>query len=323
MSTSPIGVGFIGVGAVAQLHRLALDTIPSARLVAVCGPTDQDQERAASWGVRGYRDPMELVADPDVEVVFVLSPLEQHCAHVTLALRAGRPVLVEKPVATTVAEIKQMKMMAEQAGVPCMPAHNYIYDPSLQRARRLIETKDLGRLCMTWIVYAIHHSEHLAARYPDVLHQILPHHLYTLLYLGGAPRRLSATRSRLHYEHLERDDQVALQVELADGSLAHLFASFAFDDLTSQPWTFLVKVVGTGGGVVHNWRDAVGARSIGTHDEAYVAYEESYRNEDEHFLTRCLRGEPPLSTLADAARVQHLIDAAAESIATGKVVDVL
>lgn len=319
---SAIGVGFIGVGAVAELHRRALGAIPGARLVAVCGPTDSDQERAAACDVRAYREPAELVADPEVEVVFVLSPLECHVEHTLLALGAGRPVLVEKPVASSVQEIQMLVAEAKATGLPCMPAHNYIYDPTLGRARRMLEAGELGQPCMTWIVYAIHHSEELASRYPGVLRQILPHHLYTLLYLQGAPRRISAMRSHINSRRLDREDQVALQVEMADGSLAHLFATFAADDPTSQPWTFLVKLLGTRGGFVHSWRDAVSARVLGTHSEAFIAYEESYRAEDEHFLTRCLRGEPPLSTLEDAAAVQQLVEAAAESIATGRTLDV-
>jgi predicted dehydrogenase len=313
---TPVGVGFIGAGAVAELHRRGLERSGAGRLVALCGPSDDDLERARRWGVSGYREAEALVADPRVEAVFVLSPLEWHCRHALLALGAGKPVLVEKPVAGSLDEIARIRDEARRRGLPAVPAHNYVYDPALELAREAIAGGEFGRLCMTWIVYAIAHSEALASRYPGVLRQIVPHHLYTLLYLVGMPRRLVAASSRLHYEELRREDQVALQLEMADGSLAHLFASFAFDDETSQPWTFMVKTVGTGGGFVHTWRDAVADRRLATHGRAYLAYEESYRLEDEHFLRRCLRGEPPRSTLDDAYRVELLIEAAERSCAS-------
>ena len=321
MAGSPIGVGFVGMGAVAEQHRRALDEIPAARLVAGCGPTDQDLQRARAWGLRAYREAGELVADPDVEVVFVLSPMELHCAHAIQALQAGRPVLVEKPVSGSVDDIILLRAEAERAALPCVPAHNYIYNPAVRQAHQLLEAGALGTVCMTWIMYAIHHAEEVAAHYPGVLQQILPHHLYTLLYLHGMPLRLSAMSGRRHYQNLEQEDQVAIQLELADGSQAHLFATFAADDRTSQPWTFMIKILGTGGGFNHSWRDVVTAGSLGTHAERFGAYEDSYRREDEHFLLRALRGEPAPSTLTDAARVQQMVDAAARSIATGRTVE--
>lgn len=251
-----------------------------------------------------------------VDVVFVLSPIESHLANARAALRAGRPTLVEKPVAASLDDILALETEATRAGVPCVPAHNYIYDPAVERARDLIAGGDLGTLCMTWITYVLHHPEPLAARYPGVLRQILPHHLYTLLYLQGMPERVSAIRSSIRAGGAGREDQVALQLEMPGGGAAHLFATFATDDRTSQPWTFIVKVLGTRGGIVHTWRDAVVERAIGTHAEAFLSYEESYVNEDNHFLTRCLRGEPPLSTLRDAARVELIIRAATESVTT-------
>jgi len=315
------GVGFIGVGAVAELHRRALEGSRAGRLVAVWGPAPSDRERARAWGVRLHRGPRELVEDPEVEAVFVLSPLETHRELALLALEARKPVLVEKPVAASAAEVLELERRAAELGVACVPGHNYVYDPALQRGRRLIAAGELGRICMTWIVYAIRHSEELAARYPGVLWQIMPHHLYTLLYLVGQPRRVVALSTRPPDRQLDREEQVALQLEMADGSLAQLFASFAADDETSQPWTFMVKTLGTAGGFVHTWRDAVVARSIGTHARAYVSYEESFRNQDEHFLARCLEGDAPLSSLRDAYLVQVVVEAAARSIASGQVVE--
>jgi predicted dehydrogenase len=315
--TAKIGIGFIGVGAVAELHRRALLALESGRLVAACGVTEADKARGREWGVRIYDHAMDLVHDPAVDAVFVLSPVEYHCEHVLLALDAGKPVFVEKPVAWTVDEIRRIEVKAAEAGLPCMPGHNYIYDPALWRAKRLLAGGELGRVCMTWIVYTIHHTEELAAHYPGVLRQIMPHHLYTLLYLQGMPQRVFASVTYGH-RHLPQEDQAALQLEMGDGALAQLFCTFAADDETSQPWTFMVKILGSEGGIVHTWRDALTTRRSGTHSRTFISYEESFRNEDEYFLVHCLQGEAPLSTLHDAHLVQTMIDAALESIKTGR-----
>src|SRR5579884_2505868 len=118
------GVGFIGVGAVAELHRQALEGSRAGRLVAVWGPAPSDRERARAWGVRLRRGPRELVEDPEVEAVFVLSPLETHRELTLLALEAGKPVLVEKPVAASAAEVLELERRAAELGVPCVPGHN-------------------------------------------------------------------------------------------------------------------------------------------------------------------------------------------------------
>jgi predicted dehydrogenase len=319
-----VGVAFVGCGMVSELHHLAVTGITAARLVGVY---DSDGERAAAraraWGTRAYASLEELLADEDVTAVFVLSPAEYHREHALAALRHGKHVLIEKPVGDSVPEILEIAEAAERAGRVAMPGHNYIYQPDVWRARRLIQQGDLGRICVTWITYIIHHPEAVAVHYHGVLRQILTHHLYLLLYLVGRPVRLWATRQSLHYERLTREDQATIVAELADGSVAHLFASFAADDPTSNPWTFLVKVLGTRGGVSLSWRDAVFQRPLGTLNVAIAPYEETYSYEVEHFITRCIgHGEEPRSTLLDAARVQHLVDRAERSSASGAAVAV-
>jgi predicted dehydrogenase len=315
-----LGIGFVGAGAVAELHHLALQGIPSAKLVALADPDLQRRtNRATEWGIRTHASAEDLVADPQVEAVFVLSPLETHDKAVRAAIAAGKHVLIEKPVGTSATEVRALADLATAAQVVCMPAHNYIYTPELWRARRLISEGALGTICAAWITFLFYHSEELAAHYPGVLRQILTHHFYAVLYLLGRPRRLTALKSRLHYKSLDREDQVMIILEMGDGALVHLCASFAVDDNTSSPWSFLIKVLGTQGGVVHSWRDAFFQRPLGTMNWGIAAYEESFAYEDRHFIAAC-RGEgaPPLSTMEDAAVAQELIEAAELALAEGR-----
>jgi predicted dehydrogenase len=250
--------------------------------------------------------------------VCVLSPGEAHKDHVLAALAHGKHVLVEKPVGASVAEIREMAAAAGHAGRVVMPGHNYLYQPDVWRARRLIREGDLGRVCAAWVHYAIFHPEEIAAHYHGVLREVLPHHLYLILYLLGEPERIWAVHQSLHYEHLEVDDQATVILQMADGATVHLFASFAVDDPTSNPWTFMFKVLGTRGGVAYSWRDAIFQRPLGSLGLAIAPYEESYRYEIDHFVSRCiLRGDAPLSTLQDAARTQRLVELAEESAASG------
>lgn len=314
-----VGVAFIGAGAVAEMHYQALQSCQAARLTGIYRRDRVECERRArEWGVTAYQSIDELLADPMVDAVFVLSPVEYHHVQAIQALRAGKHVLIEKPVSTTVGSVYEIASVAREVDRVCMPAHNYIYQPDLWRARRLIANGDLGKICAAWINFILFHSEDLAAHYPGVLHQIMTHHAYTILYLLGRPERVTAFASRLHYERLDREDQVTVVLEMPDGAQVNLFASFAMDDPTSTPWSFLIKILGTKGGIQYSWRDAIFSRALGTLSAAYVPYEESYAYEDQYFLERCIgRGESPLSTMEDAAGAQEIIDAAAESI-TGR-----
>jgi predicted dehydrogenase len=321
---TPIGVAFIGAGAVAEMHHQALQSCPGARLVGFYRPNQAArEERARAWGVKAYRSPDELLSDPAIDAVFVLSPVENHHEQAIQALRAGKHVLVEKPVSLSVESIREIDREARAAGRVCMPAHNYIYQPDLWRARRLIANGDLGTICAAWVNFILYHSEELASHYPGVLRQIMTHHVYVVLYLLGRPERVTAFASRLHYRELDREDQVTIVLQMPGGAQVHLFASFAMDDATSNPWSFLVKVLGTNGGTQYSWRDAVFNRPLGTLPLAYVPYEESYTLEDQHFVERCVRaGEAPLSTMEDAAWAQVILDCAAESIATERAIRV-
>ena len=321
-TTEPIGVGFIGAGDIAILHAAAVKKVPGARLVGLWNRSqDRAKQRAAEFGCKNYASPEELVRDPAVDAVFVLTNLETHLEYTRLALEAGKHVLVEKPVGVTVGEIEQMKAAAAQRNLVCMPGHNYVYEAGMVRTRELVEAGDLGRIVSAYVMYNIHHPEEVAKRYPGVVRQILTHHSYILLYLVGKPVELCAMKATLHYQEYPEEDIAMVQMRLAGGALAHFCASFAADDHAADPWTVMVKVIGTGGSTRYSYRDHVEIKPGLVHSQTYTAYQGSITNEVRHFLVDCLRmGAKPLSTLDDAITAQRVIEAAEKSIREKKVV---
>ena len=319
-----IGIGFIGAGDVSLLHAKAIRNCAGAGLVGLWNrSSDRAEERARQFGCKRYRTPTELVADPAVHAVFVLTNLETHLEYTRLALEAGKPVLVEKPVAGSIAEIAEMKRLADRAGVVCMPGHNYIYEAGMMRSRELVENGDLGRVSSVYVMYNIHHPEEVARRYPGVVRQILTHHSYILLYLAGRPRRLSALQATLHYKEIAQEDIAMVILELENGALAHFCASFAADDHSADPWTVLVKVIGTAGSTRYSYRDWVEIKPGIVHSQTYTAYQGSITNEVRYFVDACLRGgAQPLSTLDDAIVAQKMVEACERSIAEGRAVEV-
>jgi predicted dehydrogenase len=317
-----IGVGFIGAGDISILHAAAVKKCPGARLVGLWNRNqDRARQRSAEFGCRNFATPQDLFKDPNIDVVFVLTNLETHLEYTRLALEAGRHVLVEKPVGVTIAEIEQMKAAAAAKNLICMPGHNYIYEASMNRTRELVENGDLGKIVSAYVMYNIHHPEEVAKRYPGVVRQILTHHSYILLYLVGRPVELCAMKATLHYKEYSEEDIAMVQMRLANGALAHFCASFAADDHAADPWTVMVKVIGTAGSTRYSYRDHVEIKPGLVHSQTYTAYQGSVMNEVRHLLVDCLRmGAKPLSTLDDAIMAQRMIEAVEESIRNKSVV---
>lgn len=317
-----IGVGFLGAGDISILHAKAVRKLPGANLVGLWNRSqDRARQRATEFGCKNFSTPEELVADPSIQAVFVLTNLESHREYTTLALNAGKHVLVEKPVGVSVAEIEEMKSLAEAKKLVCMPGHNYIYEAGMNRSKELIAEGELGRLVSAYAMYNIHHPEEVASRYPGVVRQILTHNSYILLYLLGKPKRLCAMKACLHYKEYKEEDIAMVQLEMENGALAHLCASFAADDHAADPWTVMVKVIGTAGSTRYSYRDHVEIKPGLVHSQTYTAYAGSIMNEVKFFVEECIgRGQAPLSSMADAITAQKMIEACEKSIREGSVV---
>lgn len=318
MAEKPVGIGFIGAGEISILHAAAVKEIPNAELVGLWNRTEARAiERAKLYGCKQYKTPEDLVRDPEIDAVFVLTDLDTHLEFTRLALEAGKHVLVEKPLAATVADIEEMKTIAERTGLVCVPGHNMIHEASLARARSIIQNGDLGKIVSCYVMYNIHHSEERASTLPGMVRHILTHNIYTMMYLVGRPTKVSCMIATRHYEKLTKEDLALVILELENGGLAHLCASFAADDLSADPWTFLVKVIGTAGTTRYTYQDWVEAKKGISHSRVYTAYQATITNEDRYFVDVCLKGGPPLSSLDDAIVAQKVVEACERSIAEG------
>lgn len=317
---SSLGIAFLGTGDVATLHAAAVASCPGATLRGAWNRTRATAERRArEFGCRVYPDPEALVHDPRVDAVFVLTNMETHREYAELALAAGKHVLVEKPTAASVADIEAMQRAAGAAGVCCMPVHNYIYEPGIRRTRALIDAGKLGDLVSVYVLYNIHHPEEVARRYPGVIRHIMTHHAYILLYLAGAPEAVSAMRATINDGTVPQENVAMATLRMQCGALGHLCASFAADDHAGDPWTCLIKVIGTKGATRFSYRDWVENRPAQVHSQTYSAYPASIENTVHHFIERCLqRGEEPLSTLDDAISCQRIVEACERSADEGR-----
>jgi predicted dehydrogenase len=315
------GVAFVGAGMVAELHERALRQIRDATLVGVFDiDSDRTCARAAQWGCSAYDSFDRLLDDPTVDAVYVLTSFEAHERTALEALRRGRHVLVEKPVATPEG-IVRLQRAADACGQVCLPGHNYAYQPEFAQLRRLIAESALGRVRAIWVTYVLKHPEEVAARYAGVLDEVMVHHSYLALGLLGTPAAIVAGRTEPAWERHPHDDQAWMTWTWTGGVTGHLFASFAVDDDTSDPWTFVVKVLGDRGGVTYSWRNAIVRRPLGTLSIGLPAYEDSYIHQTQALMAAA-RGDRSAiaSSLDHALQAEQALAAARRSLRDGVVV---
>lgn len=153
--TAPLGVGFIGTGWMARAHAHALHTLGHIappgrpiRLVAIAG-RDADRAAAAAGRLgfdRSTTDWRDVVDDPEVQIVANLAGNDIHAEPSIAALKLGKSVLCEKPLASTVDEAERMAAAAAGSPGVAVCGYNYRFVPAVRLARDLVLSGRLGPL---------------------------------------------------------------------------------------------------------------------------------------------------------------------------------
>ncbi len=142
-----VGWGIIGTGVHADEYIApAMNATRGARLVAV---TDRDLDSASAFAgkhgaLRVHGTYSELLADPEVQAVYIATPNNLHAEHTLQAARAGRHVLVEKPMALTASDCRGMVAACREAGVKLGVDFQQRNHPAIAEARRLVASGRLG-----------------------------------------------------------------------------------------------------------------------------------------------------------------------------------
>lgn len=185
MITTPIGVAVVGYGYWGpNVVRNILER-PEFRLIGLC---ECDPARAEDFMRRHPTGVVQpdldtLLLDPRVQAVSIATPPRTHYDLVRRALEAGKHVLVEKPLATSVAQAERLIELAGQADRVLMPGHTFVYSPPVNKVRELIRSGELGD------VYFVTSSRMNLGLYQadGVISDLAPHDLSILLYWLDRP----------------------------------------------------------------------------------------------------------------------------------------
>jgi UDP-N-acetyl-2-amino-2-deoxyglucuronate dehydrogenase len=252
---SEIGFAILGAGMVARYHAVAIERTPGARLVAV-GRSDpaRAEETARQFGVPCLADEAALLARDDVDAVCICTPSGVHAQQTIAAARAGKHVLVEKPMALTLADADAMIAACAQAGVQLGVALQRRTDPEFQRVRAAVASGDLGRLVLGSISmpYLRPQSYYDSAGWRGtwaldgggaLMNQGI-HLVDLLLWLLGDAAEVRASSATLAHA-IEVEDCLTATLRFAGGALGSISATTA----AAPGFPHRVEVYGDHGGV--------------------------------------------------------------------------
>ncbi|HEV2777949.1 MAG TPA: Gfo/Idh/MocA family oxidoreductase [Actinophytocola sp.] len=339
MSRTPIGLAVIGAGYWGpNLVRNAQAT-PGMRLEYLC---DLDVERArkvlgAYSTVRASGSLEEVLADPAVHAVAIATPAATHLQVAMAALEAGKHVLVEKPLAATLAEGQQLVAAARRRGLTLMLDHTYCYTAAVQHLRELVRGGGIGKV---QYLDSVRINLGLVQPDVDVLWDLAPHDLS--IFLSILPDDVTPIAVAAHGSDpigAGRACVAHLTLQLTGGAMAHVHVNWL------SPTKIRTMVIGGSARTVV-WDDLQPAQRLSIYDRgvdrtdsngngddartrAIVSYrtgdmvapalneKEALRTMMAEFAASITEGRAPLTDGISGLRVLSILEAASASLAQG------
>ncbi len=333
-----IRLGLVGSGFIAGVHCDALAEVPGARLVAHC---DVDAERGAAFAraraiPRTFPDHRALLAGEALDALLVCVPNHLHHPIALDAIRAGKHVIVEKPLCLSLAQADELVCEARRAGVLLCYAEELCFAPKYARAKELADQGAIGR------VYRVNQTEKHAGPYSPwfwqretagggILMDMGCHAIEFARWFLGKPRVVAVTAQLatvMHADKTELEDDAVLHLEFEGGQTALLEASWAllggmdsFAHVFGLEGVLHVDLLGGQGIQAYSLAGygdyAPGARGWTRPDYAWC-WNNGYPQEDAHFV-ECMRsGAEPREGGADGRAVLEIMLACYASAAAGR-----
>ncbi len=228
--------GIIGVGDVTEVKSgPAFYKTEHSNLVAVMRRT---AEKAADYAKRHnvpkwYSDGSELINDPDVDAVYIATPPESHAKYAIEAMRAGKPVYVEKPMARNYHECQEMIKVSEETGQKLWVAYYRRTLPAFLKVKELIEAGEIGKPLMVNI------KLYQQARERNQAREEMSWHVFPEISGGGYFFDLASHQ----FDYL---DFLLGEVTEVKGNAANLAGFYPAEDTVSGTWKHKAGVIGTG-----------------------------------------------------------------------------
>lgn len=330
MTAKTIGVGVIGLGHWGPNHVRVFSQCEGARVVIAADPAEDRRRHAA----RLDRE-LDLAADadavlrhPDVDAVVIATPARTHVELARAALRAGRHVLLEKPMCTSSADARELVALAEQAGLALVHGHVFLYNGGIRYVHEAAARGEFGAL---QYVHATRTNLGPIRSDVNVVEDLASHELTIFDRLfGRAPNWAAAAGSRPL--GTPREDVAFVTLEYGEGILAHVHVSWLDPQKVRR-----ITVVGSRRMVV--WNDLEPVEPVRVYDkgvmeEPYydsfgefhlrlrdadivipkIDLQEPLRLQAEAFVRRVTAGEPTPSEARTGLRLVLCLEAIRQSL---------
>jgi len=336
-----VGIGLVGSQFITTIHAEALRTVPQAKVLAVMSPTSgHARDFASKHGIaHHFQDLDAMLAMDEIDMVVVGAPNFAHCEITLKAAKAGKHVVVEKPLCLNLADADRMIAACDQAGVKLMYAEELCFTPKYVRLKQLLDDGVLGRPVL--FKQSEKHDGPHAAHFWDVdrsgggvtmdmgCHAI---QFFRWLNANNPVKSVYAQmNTSVHAARTRGEDNAIIILEFDNGVVA----------LAEESWTKLggmddrAEIHGSEGvayaDVLHgNSIPTYSAKGVGYAVEkagntvgwSFVMYEEiwnyGFPQEFQHFVDCVLHDRQPLVTGADGKAVLEILFAAYESAGSGR-----
>lgn len=338
-------VAVIGAGVIGRTHIDTLSKAGGVALSAIVDPTPAARDLAAQRQVPYFTDIDALLAAGICDAAVIASPNDTHVALAERMLGAGIPILLEKPVASTLAEAAILAEVTARSGVPVLVGHHRRHNPLIKTAKRAITDGAIGPLVMATVTCAMlkqpDYFDVPWRRDPDQGGPLLInaiHDIDLLRHFFGEIATVQGTHSNAT-RGLDVEDTTAAILTFEQGGLATL----ALSDAAVGPWSWEVSSGENPGRfpkhdhITHLYSGREGGLSLPdlslwtyepggdwthplTHRRLEAGTGDTYIAQAEHFCA-VVRGEvKPLVTCDDGIRNMHVVAAIKRSAQTGRAV---
>jgi UDP-N-acetylglucosamine 3-dehydrogenase len=327
-------IGVIGLGWFGEIHCETIVGVPNLELAALCTRRpDRLAEQSKKFGVKkSYRDYREMLADKDIDAVSIVTMWDQHTDPAIAALKAGKHVFLEKPMASTVADCSKIIEATKKAKGILQIGHICRFNPRYRMARQAIEAGRIGK------IVALSSRRNIPAAWtPEILNKIGPivgdaiHDTDLMLWFTG-DRVVSAYAQTVSVRGLKFPDIGQTMYRFKGGATATLETVWCMPEKTPFDIDERMSIIGTEG-IIHI-QDTfpnlgiVDAGKLHSPDTTYWPMFDgvrggALRDEFAYFADCALKGKTPaIGRPEDAASALEATLAAEESARTGKVVHI-
>ena len=240
------GVAVFGAGRWGKNHVRNFFELGALRAVVDPSPAAVDTVRGISPDIPVYTNPDAVLADPSIAGVVLATPAPHHKADALRALDAGKHVLVEKPMALSVADAQVMTRRAEELNKVLMVAHLLLYSEQVQYIAEQIRSGVIGDV---WHIDCHRNNFGTVRAQEDVFWSFSPHDVAVVCHLLGNPEVASVQHIRHAHVQSKVADVAHSHYRFTNGATAHVTANWLWPDKDRG-----LSVIGTQGSI---WYDEI------------------------------------------------------------------